>query len=94
MGFDLLIPFGILLALVIYQISSRAKFEKNIVKEYEEKFENWKKHSTPPTKEEVEAKRELVGLVFKKNGKIDIELFDEYSNDKIQRGKFTSKINK
>lgn len=92
MGFDLLIPFGILLALVIYQISSRAKFEKNIVKEYEEKFENWKKHATPPTKEEVEAKRELVGLVFKKNGKIDIELFDEYSNDKIQRGKFTSKI--
>ncbi len=92
MSLDLLIPFGILLALVIYQISSRTSFEKNLIKDYEDKFENWKKHATPPTKEEVEAKRELVGLVFKKNGKIDIELFDEFSNDKVQRGKFNSKI--
>ena len=92
MTLDLLIPFGILLVLVIYLISSRTRFEKQTVKEYEEKFENWKVHSKPETKENQETKRELVGLVFKKDGKIDIELFDEFSKDKIQRGKFNSKI--
>jgi len=89
---DLLIPFGILLALVIYQISTRTKFEKETIKEYEIKFENWKKHIKPSEKAETESKRELVGLVFKKDGKIDVELFDKYSNDRLQRGKFTSKI--
>jgi hypothetical protein len=89
---DLIIPFGILLVLVIYLIISRTKFEKNIVKEYEDKFENWKLHVKPKEKEAEESKRELVGLVFKKNGKIDIELFDEYSNTRIQKGKFNSKI--
>jgi len=89
---DLIIPFGILLVLVIYLIISRAKFEKNIVKEYEDKFENWKLHVKPKEKEVEESKRELVGLVFKKNGKIDIELFDEFSNTRIQKGKFNSKI--
>jgi len=89
---DLIIPFGILLVLVIYLIISRTKFEKNIVKEYEDKFENWKLHVKPKEKEVEESKRELVGLVFKKNGKIDIELFDEFSNTRIQKGKFNSKI--
>lgn len=92
MTLDLIIPFGILLVLVIYLIISRAKFEKNIVKEYEDKFENWKLHVKPKEKEVEESKRELVGLVFKKNGKIDIELFDEFSNTRIQKGKFNSKI--
>jgi protein-tyrosine phosphatase len=89
---DLLIPFGILLVLVVYLISSRTKFEKQTIKEYEEKFENWKVHAKPQEKEVQETKRELVGLVFKKNGKIEIELFDEFSNDRIQKGKFNSKI--
>ncbi len=40
----MLIPFGILLALVIYLIYTRNSFEKNITKLYEEKFEEWKKH--------------------------------------------------
>lgn len=92
MSLDLLIPFGILLVLVIYLISSRTRFESQTVKEYEEKFENWKVHATPEEKKNKESKKELVGLVFKKDGKIDIELFDEFSNDRIQRGKFNSKI--
>jgi len=89
---DLLIPFGILLVLVIYLIASRTNFEKQTVKEFEEKFENWKVHAKPEEKEVKETKKELVGLVFKKNGKIDIELFDEFSSDRIQKGKFNSKI--
>ncbi len=92
MGLDLLIPFGILLVLVIYLIATRTKFEKQTIKDYEEKFENWKIHAKPEEKEIQESKKELVGLVFKKNGKIDIELFDEFTNDRIQKGKFNSKI--
>jgi len=45
-SYDLLIPFGILLILVIYLIYSRNNFEKNITNLYEKKFEEWKKHST------------------------------------------------
>ncbi|WP_428024493.1 hypothetical protein [Arcobacter sp.] len=90
MTLDLLIPFGILLILVIYLIYTRTMFEKQTIKEYEEKFENWKVHAKP--EEKKESKKELVGLVFKKDGKIDIELFDEFSNDRIQKGKFNSKI--
>ena len=46
MSLDLLIPFGILLIMVVYLIYSRNNFEKDIVKLYEEKLEEWKKHST------------------------------------------------
>lgn len=92
MSLDLLIPFGILLALVVYLIATRTKFEKETIKDFEQKFENWKVHAKPENKEIQETKRELVGLVFKKNGKIDIELFDEFTNSRIQKGKFNSKI--
>ncbi|WP_375722560.1 hypothetical protein LXN10_08160 [Arcobacter sp. KX21116] len=92
MSLDLMIPFGILLVLVVYLIFTRTKFEKETIKEYEAKFENWKVHAKPEEKEVQESKKELVGLVFKKNGKIDIELFDELTNDRIQKGKFNSKI--
>ena len=93
MGIDLLIPFGILLVLVVYLIYTRTTFEKDILKTYEEKFENWKSHHSNDEVQK-ESKRELVGLIFKKDGKIDMELFDEYSNSLVERKKFTSKIKK
>lgn len=92
MSLDLLIPFGILLVLVVFLIATRTKFEKQLIKDYEAKFENWKVHAKPQEKEVQKTKKELVGLVFKKDGKIDIELFDELTNDRIQKGKFNSKI--
>lgn len=90
MPIDLLIPFAILVALVVYLIYTRSKFEKDIVKTYEEKFENWKEHHTP-SEVKVESKNELVGLIFKKDGKIKIDLYDDYSKSLVSKGKFEIK---
>lgn len=86
MGIDLLIPFGILLILVIYLIYTRGKFEKDTVEVYEKKFEEWKKHNK--TEKTEESKKELVGLVFKKNYKVTIELLDNSARNSLEKGKF------
>ena len=86
MGLDLLIPFSILLIMVIYLIYSRNNFEKDITKLYEEKFDEWKKHST--IEKEKTSHKELVGLVFKTDYKVNIELFDETVEPTLKRGKF------
>jgi hypothetical protein len=85
-GLDLLIPFGILLTLVIYLIYSRNNFEKDITQLYEKKFDEWKKHSTIKT--EKTSCKELVGLVFKTDYKVTIELLDENIESTLKRGKF------
>jgi hypothetical protein len=85
-SFDLLIPFGILLVMVIYLIYSRNNFEKDITKLYEEKFDEWKKHST--IEKEKTSHKELVGLVYKTDYKINIELFDSNVESTLKRGKF------
>ena len=89
MPLDLAIPFGILLALVIYLIYSRNQFEKRMLETYESKYEEWKKH-VPTTP--IEKPKELVGLVFKKNGKIEIEVFDEVYENRLEKGKFNIKV--
>lgn len=90
MGLDLLIPFGILLALVIYLIYTRTKFEKDIVDTYEKKFEQWKdKSDLKPTEEKV--CKELVGLIYKEGYNISIDLLDESARSPLQRGKFKIK---
>ena len=86
MSLDLLIPFGILLILVVYLIFTRNNFEKNIVNLYEEKFEEWKKYSTQ--EKEKTSQKELVGLVFKTDYKVNIELLDESVESILSRGKF------
>lgn len=86
MSIDLLIPFGILLILVVYLIYTRNNFEKNIVNLYETKFDEWKKHST--IEQEQTSQKELVGLVFKKEYKITIELLNEDVESQLRRGKF------
>lgn len=86
MSLDLLIPFGILLIMVIYLIYSRNNFEKDIVSLYEKKLDEWKKHST--IEKEKTSHKELVGLVFKTDYKINIELLDESVESTLKRGKF------
>lgn len=90
MPLDLLIPFGILLILVVYLIYSRTKFEKSIVKLYEEKFEDWKKHT--PISTQTVIHKELVGLVFKEDYKLTVELFDKSVEDRLKRTKFDTKF--
>jgi hypothetical protein len=71
---------------VIYLIYTRTKFEKNIVKLYEEKFENWKENSEVTTSQKP--CKTLVGLVFKKDDKISIELFDKNSEKLLEEKEF------
>ena len=86
MSLDLLIPFGILLSLVIYFIYTRNNFEKDITNLYEKKFDECKKHSTIEI--EKTSHKELVGLVFKTDYKVTIELLDENVESQLTRGKF------
>ncbi len=90
MGIDILIPFGILLVLVVYLIYTRSKFEKNIVELYEKKFEQWKENSDEVTPKKKICK-ELVGLIYKEEHNISIELLDESVKSQVQRGKFKIK---
>lgn len=91
MGLDLLIPFGILLALVVFLIYSRSKFEKNVVDIYEKKFEEWKKHTDTSLDSKKEVCKELVGLVYKEGYNINIELLNDKVKSQIERGKFSIK---
>jgi|TARA_B100001063_G_scaffold245905_1_gene283046 hypothetical protein len=83
----MLIPFGILLALVVYLIFTRSKFEKEVVEVYEKKFDEWKEFNTTTTKE-VEPAKVLVGLVYKTGYKVSVELLDESAKAQLEKGKF------
>ena len=82
----MLIPFGILIALVIYLIYTRSKFEKDVVEVYEKKFDEWKEYSAPAQKQT--ACKNLVGLVYKTEYKLSIELLDEKVKPTLEKGKF------
>ncbi len=90
MSLDLLIPFGILFVLVIYLIYTRNKFEKNIVKMYEQKFENWKENSQS-NNEKKKVCKELVGIIYKEEYNITIVLMDESVRRNLQQGKYKIK---
>lgn len=87
MSLDMLVPFGILLALVVYLIFTRSKFEKEVVDVYEKKFEEWKEFNTT-TKKEVKPTKELVGLVYKTGYKVSVELINESAKLQLEKGKF------
>ena len=89
MSLDLILPFAILVIMVLYFIYSRAKFEKNIVNLYEEKFKQWQQHH--PNSNEQASCKELVALVFKQDKKLTIELLNKEAKQKLQQGKFEIK---
>lgn len=91
MSLDLLLPFGILIALVVYLIYSRNKFESSIVELYEKKFDEWKDSAEATEKEEKRVCKELVGLVYKEEYNITIEVLDDRVSERLQRGKFSVK---
>ena len=91
MELDLFIPFAILIVLVVYLIYSRSKFEKDIVTLYEKKFDEWKENSEVTISNEKKVCKELVGLVYKEEYNVSIELLDNSVNSALQRGKFSIK---
>ncbi|WP_424688943.1 MAG: hypothetical protein ACNI3H_11305 [Halarcobacter ebronensis] len=90
MTLDLLIPFGILLALVVFLIYSRSKFEKDVVNIYEEKFEQWKEN-TDLGEQNKKPCKELVGIIYKEEYNITVELLDESVRRNLQQGKYKIK---
>lgn len=91
MTLDLLIPFGILIALSVYLVYSRTRFEKDIVDLYEEKFKEWKENSEDTKAKEKKVCKELVALVYKQEHKLSIELLDNSIKNRLERGKFSIK---
>lgn len=90
MSIDLLIPFIILIALVVYLIYTRNRFEKNILEMYDKKFEHWKSSSSSNSENRTKCK-ELVGLIYKDGYNINIELLDGSVASSIKQGKFKIK---
>lgn len=86
----MMIPFIMLLIITIALFLERKYHEDKIVDIYEEKFEEWKTHST--VNEEEKQCKELVGLVFLEDNKLDIEVLDKKIIDKLERKKFTIKL--
>lgn len=56
---------------------------------YEEKFQEWKKYASKPTQKS--SCKELVGLIFKENDKIKIELLNKEVKRRVEQGKFDIK---
>ena len=90
MTLDLLIPFGILLALVVYLIYTRNRFEKDIVDMYDKKFDQWKENSQS-NEEKKKVCKELVGIIYKEEYNVSIELLDESVRRNLQQGKYKIK---
>lgn len=84
----MMIPFILLLIVTIGLLLERKYHEDKIVDIYEEKFKQWKEHSSDEPKEK-EAPKELKGLIFKQGYNVQLELFDETIKDPIERKKYT-----
>ena len=83
---DMLIPFIMLLIITIALILEQKFQEDRIIEIYKEKLENWKKHATVDTKQQNY--KELVGLVFKEDDQLNIELLNEEVRDRLDRKHF------
>ena len=87
---SMMIPFIMLLILTIALVLERKHQEDKIVEIYEEKLEEWKKHSNIETKEKH--CRELVGLVFLEDSKLEVQVLDKKIIDRLERKKYTIKL--
>jgi hypothetical protein len=56
---------------------------------YEEKFQEWKKHASKS--DQKSSYKELVGLIFKENDKIKVELLNQEVKRRVEQGKFDIK---
>lgn len=88
MSIDMIIAFVILIAIIMYQFYSRSKFEKAILKDYDQKFEEWKEFSEVNQKKDTPECKKFCGLVFKTGHKVTMEIVDNSCIENIKKGKF------
>jgi len=86
---DMMIPFIMLLIITIALILERKYHENDIKNQYDKMFEEWKKHSSH-NKEKPKSK-ELVGLVFLDDERLNIEVIDPKITDRLERKKYNIK---
>jgi len=86
---SMMIPFIMLLIVTIALVLERRFHEEKIVNIYEDKFEQWKEHAT--IYENQSKPKELVGLLFLENEKLNIELLDDKVLDRLERKKYSIK---
>jgi len=87
---DMMIPFIMLLIITLALVLERKFQEEKIVEIYEKKLEEWKEHtSSNQNKKEY---KELVGLVFLEDHKLNIEVLDTKIVDRLERKKYNIKV--
>ena len=86
---NMMIPFIMLLIMTIALILERRFQEEKIAEIYEKKFENWKEHN--PTTQNKKKCKELVGLVFLENDKLNIKVLDKKIIDTLEKKEYTFK---
>lgn len=84
---DLIIPFVILLALTIYLIVSRARFEQTLKLDLDKELQKYKSLQDQKECENHDSK-ELKALVFEQNNKLIIEAFDKNTINKLQKSNY------
>ena len=87
---DMTIPFIMLLILTIALVLERKHQEDKIVEIYEDKFEKWKEHANVETEEKH--CKELVGLVFLEDAKLEVQVLDKKIIDRLERKKYSIKL--
>ena len=86
---SMMIPFIMLLIMTIALVLERKFQEEKIVEIYEKKFDQWKEHaSLNPNEKKC---KELVGLVFLEDQKLNIEVLDTKIVDRLERKKYNIK---
>ena len=85
---DMTIPFIMLLIVTIALVLERKYHENDMRNIFEKEYEEWKKHT--PNKEEKKCK-ELVGLVFLEDEKLNIEVLNKKVIDRLERKKYNIK---
>ena len=86
---DMTIPFIMLLIITIALFLERKYHEDTVRKEFEDDFENIKKYNS--NNGEDKKCKELVGLVFLEDSKLNIEVLDEKIIDRLERKKYNIK---
>jgi hypothetical protein len=86
---DMTIPFIMLLIITIALFLERKYHEETIRKEFEEDYKNVKNINS--INNEEKKCKELVGLVFLEDSKLNIEVLDKKIVDRLERKKYNIK---
>ena len=86
---DMTIPFIMLLIITIALFLERKHHEETVRKEFEEDYKNVKEYNS--SNGEEKKCKELVGLVFLEDTKLNIEVLDKKIVDRLERKKYNIK---